>query len=100
LREEGEKYMRRLATIFCLAIFASCSLHVLRLHGAAWEFLRNDNLDSRNFFGSQVEPFHQNQFGATIGGPILKNKLFLLWGLCRRPELLRWHGRSLPVPMN
>lgn len=45
-------------------------------HGAAWEFLRNDNLDSRNFFGSDVQPFHQNQFGVTIGGPVLKNKFF------------------------
>jgi hypothetical protein len=45
-------------------------------HGAAWEFIRNQNLDSRNFFGSTVEPFHQNQFGATGGGPIVKNKLF------------------------
>ena len=45
-------------------------------HGAAWEFLRNQNLDARNFFGSKVEPFHQNQFGATGGGRILKNKLF------------------------
>ena len=45
------------------------------IHGVAWEFLRNDNLDSRNFFGSDVEPFHQNQFGTIIGGPVLKNKL-------------------------
>jgi len=49
------------------------------LHGSAFWFLRNDNLDASNTFearaGSQPE-FKQNQFGATIGGPILKNKLF------------------------
>jgi len=49
-------------------------------HGSAWEFLRNDALDSADFFenatGSQKGAFRQNQFGATIGGPIRKNKTF------------------------
>lgn len=49
------------------------------LHGSAFWFLRNDNLDASTTFearnGSQPE-FKQNQFGATLGGPILKNKLF------------------------
>jgi hypothetical protein len=47
-----------------------------RIHGALWEFLRNDSLDARNYFASQVEPLKQNQFGATIGGPIRKDKTF------------------------
>ena len=47
-----------------------------RIHGALWEFLRNDTLDARNYFASQVEPLKQNQFGATIGGPIRKDKTF------------------------
>ena len=47
-----------------------------KLHGAVWEFLRNNDFDSRNYFGTSVEPFHQNQFGATIGGPVLANKFF------------------------
>lgn len=47
------------------------------LHGTVYEFLRNDALDSRNFFASQVEPLKQNQFGATMGGPIRRNKDFL-----------------------
>lgn len=46
------------------------------IHGDVWEFLRNDSLDSRNFFSPSIEPFHQNQFGATIGGPIRKKKIF------------------------
>jgi hypothetical protein len=49
------------------------------LHGSGFWFLRNDNLDASNTFearaGSQPE-FKQNQFGATLGGPILKNRLF------------------------
>jgi outer membrane receptor protein involved in Fe transport len=43
------------------------------MHGAAWEFLRNDKLDSRNFFDDRTKPtppYKQSQFGATFGGPV------------------------------
>ena len=46
-------------------------------HGSVYEFLRNDALDARNFFASEVEPLKQNQFGATLGGALRKNKDFL-----------------------
>lgn len=46
------------------------------LHGALWEFLRNDGMDSRNFFAATVEPLKQNQFGGTLGGPISRDKTF------------------------
>lgn len=46
------------------------------IHGALWEFLRNDAFDATNFFAKTTEPLKQNQFGATIGGPIRKNKTF------------------------
>jgi Carboxypeptidase regulatory-like domain/TonB dependent receptor-like, beta-barrel len=46
-------------------------------HGSGYEFLRNSALDARNFFdGTSVPAFRQNQFGATFGGPIKKEKLF------------------------
>jgi hypothetical protein len=45
-------------------------------HGDLYEFLRNDALDARNFFAATTEPLHQNQFGATLGGPIRRNKDF------------------------
>jgi hypothetical protein len=49
-------------------------------HGAAWEFLRNDILDAANYFenagGLKKGEFRQNQFGATLGGPIRRNKTF------------------------
>ena len=45
-------------------------------HGAVWEFLRNDVFDATNYFASTTEPLKQNQFGATIGGPIRKDKTF------------------------
>jgi hypothetical protein len=47
-----------------------------QFHGDLWEFLRNDGLDARNFFSSDVQPYKQNQFGGTLGGPIQHNKTF------------------------
>jgi hypothetical protein len=48
------------------------------LHGAAFEFLRNEAPDALNYFagGQPKTPFRRNQFGGAVGGPILKNKLF------------------------
>jgi Carboxypeptidase regulatory-like domain len=45
-------------------------------HGALYEFFRNDAFDARNFFAVTTEPLHRNQFGATLGGPIRRNKDF------------------------
>lgn len=64
------------------------------IHGSAFEFLRNDKLDARNFFDQdQADPitgqvipgtarasFRRNQFGGYIGGPIRKNKTFIFGG--------------------
>jgi len=47
-----------------------------RFHGALWEFLRNDAFDATNYFAARTEPLKQNQFGATFGGPIRKDKTF------------------------
>ena len=47
------------------------------LHGSLYEFLRNDAMDARNFFAADTEPLKQNQFGATMGGPLRKNSDFL-----------------------
>jgi len=58
-------------------------------HGSLFEFLRNDALNARNFFGSRVPKEKQNQFGAAAGGPIRRDKLFVFGsyqGLRDRPE--------------
>ena len=50
-----------------------------RLHGSAFEFLRNSVLDAKNFFdlpGRPIPPFRRNQFGAALGGPIRKDRTF------------------------
>jgi hypothetical protein len=45
-------------------------------HGSGFEFLRNNAFDARNFFATSVPPFKRNEFGATFGGPIKKDKTF------------------------
>jgi len=61
-----------------------------RFHGDLFEFLRNNKMDARNFYsynqtdpitgaeipGSAIAALHRNQFGGTIGGPIIHNKVF------------------------
>ena len=47
-----------------------------QLHGNAFEFLRNTNLDARSYFSPTRETYRQNQFGGTLGGPIRKGKTF------------------------
>jgi hypothetical protein len=46
------------------------------LHGSAFEYLRNQKFDARMFFDGVKPPFQENQFGASIGGAIKKNKTF------------------------
>jgi hypothetical protein len=46
------------------------------LHGSAFEFVRNSAFDARNFFATSVPPFQRNEFGATFGAPVVKNKTF------------------------
>jgi Carboxypeptidase regulatory-like domain/TonB-dependent Receptor Plug Domain len=49
-------------------------------HGSAYEFLRNSALDARNFFdGSRIPPFKRNQFGGSVGGPIIKERTFFFF---------------------
>ncbi len=47
-----------------------------QFHGSLFEYLRNTNLDARNYFSQARAAFHQNQFGATLGGPLRRDKLF------------------------
>lgn len=52
-----------------------------QFHGSAFEFLRNSWFDAKNFFDAKttpIPPFRRNQFGGTVGGPILRNKLFFM----------------------
>ena len=47
------------------------------IHGSVFEFFRNDNLDARTFFApARKSEFRWNQFGAAVGGPVIKNRTF------------------------
>jgi len=49
-------------------------------HGSAYEFLRNSALDARNFFdGPKIPSFKRNQFGGSIGGPIIRERTFFFF---------------------
>jgi TonB dependent receptor/Carboxypeptidase regulatory-like domain len=51
-----------------------------QLHGDAYEFLRNEKFDAKNAFDQfGRQPYKQNQFGFTVGGPIVKNKTFFFF---------------------
>ena len=47
------------------------------LHGSVYEFFRNSALDARNYFDTKKPPFHRNQFGASLGGPIVRDRTFV-----------------------
>jgi len=51
-----------------------------QVHGSAFEFLRNNVLDARNFFNPDRPAYRRNQFGGYAGGPIVKNKMFVFGG--------------------
>ncbi|HLH15671.1 MAG TPA: carboxypeptidase regulatory-like domain-containing protein [Bryobacteraceae bacterium] len=46
------------------------------IHGSAFEYLRNGDLNARNFFAPQQDAIKRSQFGGTIGGPVKRDKLF------------------------
>jgi hypothetical protein len=47
-----------------------------QFHGALWEFLRNADMDARGYFQSTLPPLKQNQYGASVGGPVWIPKLY------------------------
>jgi len=48
-----------------------------QIHGAVWEYVRNNMFNAKDWNFTYIPAYHQNQFGATLGFPIFKNKLFL-----------------------
>jgi hypothetical protein len=79
-------------------------------HGEAFEFLRNEDLDARNFFNKEINPisgtrnaknpFKRNQFGGALGGPIWKDHTFFFGSYegLRQRQGLALTGASIPSP--
>jgi hypothetical protein len=67
-------------------------------HGDVFEFLRNTDLDSRNYFSPTRGTFIQNQFGGTVGGPIVRNKIFFFSDYQGTRQIQGTDTGLIPVP--
>lgn len=69
-----------------------------QVHGSVYEYFRNDALDARNYFntvGQKQDAFHNNQFGASLGGPIVKDRTFFFFSYEGQRE-----SGGIPTPEN
>ena len=69
-----------------------------QIHGTLYEFLRNDALDANNYFAPRAEELKQNQFGGTIGGPMVHNHAYFFTyyeGLRENQDIT--HGVVVPT---
>ncbi len=71
-----------------------------QFHGAAYEFLRNNKMDSRSFFATTRAPLRYNVFGASVGGPIARNRTFFFFNFegARRREGITYSSDTVPRP--
>ncbi len=67
-------------------------------HGTLFEFLRNNVLNAKEYFTQQAEPLKRNQFGGSIGGPIIKDKLFIFGNLQITREVISASSSGTQVP--
>jgi hypothetical protein len=68
------------------------------IHGSAYEFLRNEQLDARGYFDPTRPALKRNQFGGTIGVPVVKNKLFFFGDYQGTREVAGVSTGIIPVP--
>jgi hypothetical protein len=92
----GAEYGRAVAQIN-----ASTKSGTNAFHGTVFEFVRNAKMDAKNFFDpadKPIPPFTRNQYGTTVGGPIISNKLFFMfnWEGLREEKSLTSNA-SLPL---
>ncbi len=69
-----------------------------QFHGDVFEFLRNTDLDARNYFSPTRGTFIQNQFGGTAGGPIVRNKIFFFSDYQGTRQIQGTDTGLIPVP--
>jgi hypothetical protein len=68
-----------------------------QVHGDFWEYFRNDALDARDYFATSIPEYRQNQFGATLGFPIIRNKLFF-FGDTEANRIVEGYPTTISVP--
>lgn len=74
---ESSDYSAELGRSTGAVINASIKSGTNNLHGSLWEYLENDRMNAADYFDTTGKTaYHQNQFGGTLGGPIVRNKLF------------------------
>lgn len=78
-------------------INASIKSGTNEIHGNLWEYVRNTDLDAKDWENTTVPTYHQNQFGATLGLPIIKNKLFF-FGDAEENRIIFQEPAVLTVP--
>lgn len=75
---ESSDYSAELGRSTGAVINASIKSGTNAFHGSLWEYLENDRMNAADYFDTTGKTaYHQNQFGGTLGGPIVRNKLFL-----------------------
>ena len=67
------------------------------VHGDLWEYFRNDALDARDYFATSVPEYRENQFGATLGFPIIRDKLFF-FGDTEANRIVQGSPTTVTVP--
>ena len=71
-------------------------------HGTAFEFIRNNFIDATNYFSNSKDTLHQNEYGGTVGGKIIRDKLFFFAGYqhLKRDEASASKTAFVPTPAN
>ena len=69
------------------------------LHGSVFEFLRNNELNAGNFFSHARPVVRRNQFGGTVGGPVIKNKTFFFFDMqfTRQRQAASFTNLTVPI---
>ncbi len=73
---ESSDYSSELGRGTGAAINAALKSGTNQFHGSLWEYFRSDRMAALDYFSTNTSAYHQNEFGATLGGPIWKNKIF------------------------
>ena len=70
-----------------------------RIHGTLFEFLRNNELNAGNFFSHARPVVRRNQFGGTVGGPVIKNKTFFFFDMqfTRQRQAAAFTNLTVPI---